>query len=945
MSLFRRRTGGEIAPELPPDTGPGGTDLAEIRRAEQAFLTYTEYRRKRLESQIGRTSTQALRVLPLLLHFNQPGVPGYVDDRRCPIGVGNYQPSDADMKLARVFFSTPLRRTGIFRPFVELVAAMGSVGTIAFSRDSDLDIWVCYDALAVEPDRVELYRRKVEAVERWLGETTGRPVCLFLQSSASIRENRFGETSVEGCGSAMGLLLKEEFYRTHIHLAGRHPFWWLADPGLDEKKYRLFVEFTRMDEAFRNSHYVDLGAAGSPRLEEYFGAAIWQIVKSWKAPLKSVLKMALLRRNVQQGATAAPLCEELKRRVWDGERMDPYRLLFQEALDSCTAARDDKTAQLLGTCFYLKSATKLDPATLDQKGRLTENQAILGQFMENWGWDARVVTRLNNFARWKYEDVRALNWEINQYLIASYGQIQGVLADRVEALTITDRDLTVLGRKLHAVYGSAAGKVEVMPILSQGLEEEYLSLHQVPTGDDTETWGLYRGLVKHWELGARDTAQLRSDADPLKLLAWATRNGILGPRTRLIGRSPTRFLSPTYMENVSRSLNAFFGGCEELTVPTEALLAPAEIHRLLVMPNFGQEEEEIGEIAVVYWTSWGETYYRKWVGADCFQRFVEEVFAAYLREAPDPEQIIMLMPTREVGLLRWSHWRIQFDFPTLAAFLGGHEGGRDVLRRHLGQKGRQFFSLERLGREIEYRTHATARDLLDHLSQVRAVGQVETRVEAHSGVLSIVKAVVAGSSPGKIDLFHLYRRGREWLFIVDEAGNLSEFASPTPGQFFVLARMLRFLRGMFPAVSDQPASPLARCSFDDVLRIHSLQYDEGCSSLVATQQFLAAVQNLKLEQGDLALEELPGDQPGMSRVAIRWNDQTFRQDNGQDPYAEVARRVFARRRDGAAYTIHLTHLALSAEAGSSGEAGFLSTGHYLSRKLTHEARLNAAVAN
>ena len=305
----------------------------------------------------------------------------------------------------------------------------------------------------------------------------------------------------------------------------------------------------------------------------------------------------------------------------------------------------------------------------------------------------------------------------------------------------------------------------------------------------------------------------------------------------------------------------------------------------------------------------------------------------------------MLMPTREVGLLRWSHWRVQFDFPALAMFLGGRGGTGDVLRRHLGQKGRQFFSLERLGQEIEYRTHDTARDLLDHLSQVNAAGQVETRVEAHAGVLSIVKAVVADSSPGWIDLFHLYRRGREWLFIADEAGNLSDFASPTSGQFFVLARMLRFLRGVFPAVGDQPASPLAGRSFDNVLRIHSLQYDEGCSSLVATQEFLAAVQNLKLDQGDLALEELPGDQPGMSRVAIHWDDRTFRQDNGQDPYAEVARRVFAHRRDGPAYTIHLTHLTLGENAGSAGEAGFLSTGHYLSRKLTHEALLNAAVAN
>ena len=374
-------------------------------------------------------------------------------------------------------------------------------------------------------------------------------------------------------------------------------------------------------------------------------------------------------------------------------------------------------------------------------------------------------------------------------------------------------------------------------------------------------------------------------------------------------------------------------------MPTEALLASAEIHRLLVMPNFGQEEEEIGEIAVVYWTSWGETYYRKWVGEDCFQRFVEEVFAPYLRQAPDPGQLIMLMPTREVGLLRWSHWRIQFDFPTLAAFLGGREGGGDVLRRHLGQKGGQFFSLERLGGVIRYRLHATARDLLDHLSRESAVHRVETRVEAHSGVLSIVKAVVAGSSPGRVDLFHLYRRGREWLFIADEVGNLSEFASPTAGQFLTLARMVRFLRGVFPAVAGQRESPLSGQVFDRVLRIHSLQYEEGCSSLVATQEYLAAVQNLELEQGELAVEELPGDGPDTPRAVIHWDGRVFHPDQGLDPYAEVARRVLARRREGPSYTIHLTRLTLNPGAGSD---AMPCTGRYLSRKRLHEARLNAA---
>ena len=50
-------------------------------------------------------------------------------------------------------------------------------------------------------------------------------VTFFLMDIFKARDNDFGGSTHESSGSAMARLLKEEFYRTMIHVAGRLPLW------------------------------------------------------------------------------------------------------------------------------------------------------------------------------------------------------------------------------------------------------------------------------------------------------------------------------------------------------------------------------------------------------------------------------------------------------------------------------------------------------------------------------------------------------------------------------------------------------------------------------------------------------------------------------------------------------------------------------------------------
>ena len=370
---------------------------------------------------------------------------------------------------------------------MDLVAVMGSVGTIGFTGDSDLDVWVCCAPAGHSSHGLSLYRRKVEEVEAWMAGHAGVEVHLFLQESARIRASDFGEADLEGCGSAMGALLKEEFYRTGILLAGKIPLWWLLPPGTSPEEHARRA-------AAAPAGQVDLGPVARVPLGELFGAAIWQIVKSWKSPFKSALKMGLLEKAVRSGREVPPLCELLEDEVRAGRSPDPYQLLFDEVLAHYRSQGDAEAEDLLARCFYLKTGVRLDPAGLGRGRGDSPDETLMLEYVRSWGWGARRVRHLNGFADWKFEWVQGLAKEIDRFFLRTYQRIRVALEESGEVQRITDRDLTILGRKLQAAYRRAPHKVETLHLVGGAPAEASLTLYQ-ETQPGEAPWALFRGMV------------------------------------------------------------------------------------------------------------------------------------------------------------------------------------------------------------------------------------------------------------------------------------------------------------------------------------------------------------------------------------------------------------------------------------------------------------------
>ncbi|MDP3425847.1 MAG: pentapeptide repeat-containing protein, partial [Humidesulfovibrio sp.] len=158
---------------------------------------------------------------------------------------------------------------------IEALYAIGSLGSVAQKPSSDIDCWVCHGEPEGLPQEVrEGLRRKLAALELWADEQFGLEVHFFAMTLDEVRTNSFGMSDKESSGSAQAALLKEEFYRTALRLAGRDLLWWTAPPGADAATAQsLLADISALDPRLA-AELVDLGQPEPIPASEYFGACL-----------------------------------------------------------------------------------------------------------------------------------------------------------------------------------------------------------------------------------------------------------------------------------------------------------------------------------------------------------------------------------------------------------------------------------------------------------------------------------------------------------------------------------------------------------------------------------------------------------------------------------------------------------------------------------------------
>lgn len=394
------------------------------------------------------------------------------------------------------------RRAPHHIPWIEGLYAIGSVGTVSATIQSDADLWLVVDG-RTEEERTTL-RRAARHLETWAAERE-MEVHVFVHEAREVAAGRFGEDE-EGA-QAFGPVLAEEFFRSCLWLGGRPPSWWVDD---DPSRPRWETP-------------LPLGAprAGAP--DTYFAAALLQLEKAIERPFKSILKLAALRtwalgaggplpsETVRDRATADPA----------DPKADPYLALVETVWEASRGTASEGAFALLKTCLYLKGVVEeRTPARVEiWRDRLAAaGFNAIGPPVD--------LSDLDGFFSWPLPRRLELARSILGYLRATLAE----LSRRAPALPWARETARILARRLEA-RAAGPGRIERISILEVPSEGDLFTVTR-----EAAHWAVSVGATRP---GAAPTAPLRRTNGPAEALAFLAANDLWTP-----GRTSIRFLPP-----------------------------------------------------------------------------------------------------------------------------------------------------------------------------------------------------------------------------------------------------------------------------------------------------------------------------------------------------------------------------------------------------------------
>lgn len=584
-------------------------ELTFMRR-ERRMLENNRTRLSRALQSMSGNQQNFMRMLPLLLDTS-------AFETKFDIGpplscrVWGYYPNQTTLELTRHYFgSLPAREAS---PDVRILAvySMGSIGTVAQSAQSDLDCWVCYDGdltIAMEND----LKRKLNAIGLWAESEFDLEAHFYPMRMDDVRDNRFLSGDEESSGSAQALLLKEEFYRTALRIAGKNIAWWVAPAGVSAKGYAGCIRAARRYPLAGKPRLEDFGHLAPVPPDEYFGGSLWQMVKAVHSPFKSVLKLGLLETYASPEASHLPLCDRIKRSLVRNRKgkfdTDPYTALFSTLYAYYSAHERTDAAALLKESFRLKANLADIPFFMNLPTR-PEDVSLISVLFGNGYVEPDRIGRVNR--AWPFEKSLTMGASVRQYMVDTYQRIQSGLVGQTKAF-INAEDLTRLGRRIGANFSSKPHKIMRVPFMdTKGTGFPILHFSAEKATGKPPVW-IARGGTGE-EAGSPELFQLlQRSKDPVHMLAWLLANRLYHPKSLL---QADRSISPIAVHDLQKVMPAlyeFFPFEETFERDINEGLQEERVTRAFFILNLTapHDRKTVEQAAVIYSTNWGELFCR-----------------------------------------------------------------------------------------------------------------------------------------------------------------------------------------------------------------------------------------------------------------------------------------------------------------------------------------------
>ncbi len=585
------------------------------------YQLYNRSRKLRAVRYQAETATILFKVIPFLLHCNYPDLPGFVAHPKCPYGIQRFSPDkilDPDL-FNRYFPDSTARNHKTASPYsnspcIHSLKTIGSIGTIAQSAKSDCDYWVSVRRQETGEEGLQLLQEKCRLIEQWAMDQ-GVEAYFFLMDIDQTRRNDF-ESAVEeeSAGSALKLLLKDELFRSHILVAGKMLLWWLIPAGLTEEQYQDYVEDLIHKRHLNIDNFVDLGYIADIPKSEIFGACLWQMNKALDSPFKSLIKFAYLELLMQHDRKQIPLFSNKiqalvtfpetlseEERTLPPSAVDPYLLLAREIVNfyrrDIPAATGSEAAyipekkesrdeeNLIRECLFLKAIEGMKTIKNDQHLKITL------QLMKRWNLLPVNYKSLATLHTWQFKKQQETGKRVHAFLLATYTRLrdqQSAFQDNVDN-TITQRDLSILGKKLFSFYENKPGKISYLHSLSRydiGQQEITFHFSKQRGGN---MYAVYQGRLGWEDIRKEKAILIHQEKDIVQLTVWLVINGIVQKKTQLHMVEHPFLVTLDDIQKLTDKLLATFPLISFSRISADEMLSNEKIIKALAVVNLDKE--------------------------------------------------------------------------------------------------------------------------------------------------------------------------------------------------------------------------------------------------------------------------------------------------------------------------------------------------------------------
>lgn len=558
-------------------------------------------------------------IIPYLLHKNIC-LPGFTSecDPQTPHGIHDFYEDPHMLTIVTKYSLGTKPSTTTQQLAIEGLYTIGSVGSVAQTDDSDIDYWVCVQKELLTGKGLHLLEEKLRILETYAKDRFHIQVTFFIVDVDDARQNQFGGFSGESSGSAQAMLLKEEFYRTMIHVAGKLPLWSVLPTAISKNHYTGIRDTI---VAFRDlGRYIDLGDIHTIPAGEFFGATIWQLFKGLKSPFKSVIKMALLEKTIREAGKRPLLCNSVKDSWMNSgvnllpAQNDSYYILLRELIGYYIGIGEGKSVSMMLTCFFLKLGIADDAAMT--KTVFGFRGMLLAKCLEEWKWSRQGLFRTGNWKSWPYKNIAKLSAGIETFMVNRYKIVNNTFNDSGSSeINISPEDRTVLGRKVYSELAKQPGKItKVLLISDRDTHFHGLHITYVPGPDTTCTWTLTSGGQAKSGRTADTVLQTKTIEE---IGAWMILNHVWHESVIVnMIPNPTR-VTVDDIQRMFGAMNSYFSPLLTAQVHFDQLLEKSRLAALFVSVNSyaPRQQQAITDYCAIWMNTWGEMFVESWASS------------------------------------------------------------------------------------------------------------------------------------------------------------------------------------------------------------------------------------------------------------------------------------------------------------------------------------------